>query len=99
MLCYDKVNVGYNYSYFPIFVDESKYGKSRDQIYKMLKERNIFSRKYFYPLTCDFNCYKNKGFKSDVPVARRMSDNVLTLPLYSELEPQIVEEICDILKR
>ena len=48
----------------------------------------MFARKYFYPLITDFECYRGKaGFDSSAtPVARRVSDGVVTLPLYPGLE-------------
>ena len=46
-----------NYAYFPIVVDEKKYGISRDELYTKLKNHNIYSRKYFYPITADQACF------------------------------------------
>ena len=54
----DQENVKHNYSYFPIVIDESKTKVSRNELYDRLKERGIFTRKYFYPLVTDFDCYK-----------------------------------------
>ena len=48
-----------NYAYFPILI-ENDYRMSRDELYAYLRENNIFSRKYFYPLTSDQACFKNK---------------------------------------
>ncbi|MAV16458.1 MAG: aminotransferase, partial [Candidatus Marinimicrobia bacterium] len=42
-------NIVYNYSYLPIFINEKKFGKSRDDLYNHLKFHNILARKYFYP--------------------------------------------------
>lgn len=33
-----------NYSYFPIIVDEKKYGKTRNELFDYLAEHNIFAR-------------------------------------------------------
>jgi len=98
-LDYSQERIGYNYSYFPIFIDESIYGMNRDQVYEILKEQEIYTRKYFYPITCNFKCYKDLGFDGRVDVAERVSKQVLTLPLYPELEPENVERICTILKK
>jgi len=84
-----------NYAYFPVCVDAKTFGKSRDDIYKLLKKNNIFARKYFYPLTSDFDCYKTKFAQQDTPVARGIANSVLTLPLYSDLPISIVDQICD----
>lgn len=86
-----------NYSYFPIVIDEQKFGFTRDEVQKKLLENDIFSRKYFYPLTNDFNCYKGKYDVNNTPIAKSISERVLTLPLYANLSLNIVDEICSII--
>ena len=41
----DMPGVRHNYSYFPIFVDEEKYGMTRDEIYCTIKYRNVVGRR------------------------------------------------------
>lgn len=77
-------NLEYNYSYFPILVDETEYGLGRDQLYNKLKEINVFSRKYFYPLISDFDTYKDYR-TSELMNAKLVSNNVLCLPLYDSM--------------
>lgn len=84
-----------NYAYFPVIFNNYKY--TRDEIFKKLGEENIIARKYFYPLTNDFECYKGKYNSKDTPVAKYMADRVLTLPLYADLELEVVDKICDII--
>ncbi len=86
-----------NYSYFPVVFDGFK--KTRDEVQKELAESNIIVRKYFYPLVNDFGCYKGQdGFDSDkTPVAKFVSDRVVTLPLYADLTIEEVDKICDII--
>lgn len=91
-------NITYNYSYFPIFISEDESGISRNQLYNFLKEKHIYTRKYFYPLTSEFNCFKNAGYIADVPIAKKMSEEVLTLPIYPDLEIESVERICECIK-
>ena len=90
-------NTVWNYAYFPIIFDGYKY--DRNQIQQMLQANNIFARKYFYPLTNDLNCYKEKFGCSikDMPVARKAAESVLTLPMYSDLSIEDVDLICDII--
>lgn len=87
-----------NYSYYPILIDSKITGYSRDDLYTYLKAQGIFTRKYFYPLTCDFDCYKNIGSTNNLPVAREISSRVLTLPLYSGLASDDIERICSLIK-
>ena len=90
-------NTIYNYSYFPVvFTDDFKL--SRDNIYYLLSQEGIFARKYFYPLTSDFECYKDI-YPSSTPIAKRIANNILTLPLYANLSLKDVDKICEIIKK
>ena len=89
-------DVGYNYAYMPVEVDEKEFGMSRNQLYEKLKEYNIYSRRYFYPLVCDFACYKSVAVKDPLMVARRVAERILTLPIYYDLALEDVQRICDI---
>ena len=90
-------NVEANYAYFPVIFDKEVFGKSRDEVMDLLKDENIFTRKYFYPLVTDFDCYKDLYDSNDTPIAKYMSDNVLTLPMYANLSLEDVNRICDII--
>ena len=92
-------NVTANYAYFPVVFDKEVFGKSRDEVMDILKEENIYTRKYFYPLTSDFDCYKGIYNSDNTPVAKYISDNVLTLPMYANLSLEDVNRICDIILR
>lgn len=82
-----------NYAYFPVVFQGYKY--SRDEICQKLAEHNIFARKYFYPLTNHCDCYGYNGHTT--PVAQRISESVVTLPLYADLSLEDVEKICTII--
>lgn len=86
-----------NYAYFPIFVDWKRFGKSRNEIYEQLKQNNVNTRKYFYPLTSEFECYRGKFDVTQTPVALEVSRQVLSLPMYADLEEDTIEKICDII--
>ncbi|MBC5658709.1 DegT/DnrJ/EryC1/StrS family aminotransferase [Anaerosacchariphilus sp. NSJ-68] len=90
-------NVESNYAYFPIRINENEFGMSRDALYLYLKEHGVFSRKYFYPLTNSFECYRDKFDVEKTPVALSVSNEVLTLPLYAELSEADVKKICKII--
>ncbi len=85
-----------NYAYFPV-IFEDEFGKSRDEVMEQLAKNGIFSRKYFYPLITDFECYNKQYDSSKTPIAKYMSDRVLTLPMYADLSLEMVNEICDII--
>ena len=90
-------NVKSNYAYFPIIVDEKIFGVTRNEISDKLAENGIFSRKYFYPLTNTFDCFHGKYDVNETPIALHISKRVLTLPLYADLELEIVDKICNII--
>ena len=92
--------INHNYSYFPILIDEDKFGKSRDNIYELLKKHNIYSRKYFYPLITKFNPYRSmKSARPEfLPIAEKIAKQVLCLPIYSELDLNSTNKIIKKLK-
>lgn len=95
----DLENIKHNYSYFPIIIDENIFGKTRDQLFNELKEYNVFTRKYFYPLIIDFDCYKEEYGQIELPKANYISNRVLTLPIYGDLSMELVDYICDVIKK
>ena len=94
----DKV-FDWNYSYFPIFVSD-KFQKTRDELYDILKENNIYSRKYFYPLISDFPTYRGlDSAKTDnLPIAKKVAKSVLCLPIFSDMEIENVDLICNVIQ-
>ncbi len=91
-------DVSYNYAYLPVEVEEQAFGMSRDALYAKFKEFNVFTRRYFYPLICDFACYQQISLTDPLKTARRVADQILILPIYDKLEEADVVKICDILK-
>ena len=87
-----------NYSYFPILIG-SDYPISRDSLYQKLKDRNIFSRRYFYPLISDFPMYRGlpSAKSSNLPVATEIAQKVLCLPIYPALSDLDVIRITNLL--
>lgn len=90
-------NVKANFAYYPIIFKEKVFGKNRDLVAKQLEKENIFSRKYFYPLISDYDCYKDRFDSNLTPIAKRISNNVLTIPMYADLAIEDVDRICDII--
>ncbi|WLR55471.1 DegT/DnrJ/EryC1/StrS family aminotransferase [Mesobacillus subterraneus] len=85
-----------NYSYYPILLRSNKVKGFRNKVYTLMKEKNIFTRKYFYPLCTDFECYKS--YHVNVPIAEDIASSVLVLPLYDSLSIEEVDYICDSIK-
>lgn len=87
-----------NYAYFPIVIDEKGFGTTRNEVFDALASQGIGARKYFYPLTNTFECYRGKFDPEKTPVALRVSKRVLTLPLYADLALEDVDRICDVIR-
>jgi dTDP-4-amino-4,6-dideoxygalactose transaminase len=92
--------ITYNYSYFPIRINEKEFGKTRDLVLYGLRRYNIFARKYFYPLCSDLPHFKDlpSSSPSGLPVAQKAVKEILVLPLYGDLSSDDVERICSIIK-
>lgn len=85
-----------NYAYFPVVVHPEQFGgHTRDDVVDALAANNIGARKYFYPLTSSVESFGGKYDSADTPVAARISERVLCLPLYEGLEENTVDRICD----
>ena len=91
-----QVDVESNYAYFPVVFDG--YKMTRDEVFEKLKGNDIIARKYFYPLTNSFECYKDQYDVDETPVAKYIAERVLTLPLYADLALEDVDRICEIIK-
>lgn len=85
----------YNYAYLPVVFDGHK--KNRDKVRKVLSDHDIQTREYFYPIVSEYACYKRNKYRGKTPIAKKISDRVLSLPLYSDLELSDVELICKLI--
>ncbi len=97
----DMPGVRHNYSYFPIFVDAEKYGRTRDQLYFDMKSVDVLGRRYFYPLISDFSTYRGlpSATRENLPVAYRLADTVLCLPRHHALTDRELARIIGCIKK
>lgn len=86
-----------NYGYLPILI-EDEYPLNRNELYDLLKRNNFFPRKYFYPLASEQECFKNKYKGLKLEIARKLSEEVLVLPLYDKLEMGDISRLLKILE-
>lgn len=95
----DVPGVQHNYAYFPIFVDEAQYGMSRDELYFKMKEHNVLGRRYFYPLISTFSTYRGleSAHPDNLPVATKMAEQVICLPMYYGLTNEDLERIINLI--
>jgi dTDP-4-amino-4,6-dideoxygalactose transaminase len=88
----------YNYSYMPVLF-ESK--EKRDELHSVLLKNRIKARKYFYPLTADFDYFKEIGVnlvkKYQLINSYDVASRILCLPLYSTLNISVVDKITSLI--
>ncbi|MDD4182636.1 MAG: DegT/DnrJ/EryC1/StrS family aminotransferase [Candidatus Omnitrophica bacterium] len=96
----DIKGVRHNYSNFPIFINNDKFTRSRNEIYEALKKHHIYGRRYFYPLISQFPAYKSlpSAAIGRLPVAERITKEVLCLPIYPDLNNKDVLAIVNLVK-
>lgn len=87
-----------NFAYLPIRCVLGEH--HRDLILKALESQNIFARKYYYPLLSNTAHYKNlnSACPSNLPNANLLSQTVLCLPIYPDLDGKKIKQICDIIR-
>lgn len=91
----DTPGVRHNYSYFPIFVKADEYGMTRDELYFKMKEQGVLGRRYFYPLISTFSTYCGllSATPENLPVATRIANEVICLPMHHELSDVDIDRI------
>ena len=55
-----------------------------------MRDNGIYARRYFYPLISDFPMYKGlpSAAQTNLPVAKKASDQVICLPIYPALDAE-----------
>ena len=94
-----KEEISSNFTYFPILV-QPEYPLSRDELYHKFRDNDVCVRRYFYPLISDFPMYRTlpSAAHENLPVARKIAEQIICLPIYPELADHQVEFILDLIK-
>ena len=95
----DMLGVRHNYSYFPIFIDAEEYGMTRDELYFKMREEGVFGRRYFYPLISTFSTYCGlpSAVPENLPVATRVADEVICLPMHHGLSEADIMKVVELI--
>lgn len=95
----DMPGVRHNYSYFPIFINAEEFGQTRDELYFKMKADGVLGRRYFYPLISTFSTYRAlpSAAPENLPVATRIANEVICLPMHHELSDDDVNRILDLI--
>ena len=91
----DMSGVHHNYSYFPIFINAGEFGQTRDELYFKMKADGVLGRRYFYPLISTFSTYRGlpSAAPENLPVATKIANEVICLPMHHALTDEDVEHI------
>lgn len=97
----DMPGVRHNYSYFPVFIDAKRFGKTRDQLYFEMKAANVLGRRYFYPLISEFSTYRSlsSATRENLPNAHRLAETVLCLPMHHDLTDHDIARVLTFFKK
>lgn len=98
---HDIDEIKHSYTYFPILVDEQIYYETRDELYGRLKRSGIYGRRYFYPLISQFPTYRGlpSAKPENLPVATKVAEQVICLPIYPGLEIESINDLVMLLKK
>lgn len=97
----DMPDVIHNFSYFPIFVDEEKYGMGRDELYFKMRSQNVWGRRYFFPLISDFSTYRGleSADPANLPEAHKLANTVICLPMHHLLSDDDIQRVIECIIR
>lgn len=89
-----------NYSYFPIFVNATEYGMTRDELYEKMKANDVLGRRYFYPLISTFSPYNTypSATSDNLPIATKWADMVICLPMHHALSEEGVNRVIECIR-
>lgn len=95
----DMPGVRHNYSYFPIFISAEEYGMTRDELYFKMKKAQVLGRRYFFPLISTFSTYRGlpSATPDNLPVATKIANEVICLPMHHELSDRDVERVLELI--
>ena len=88
-----------NCAYFPILVEPS-YPLARDELQQRLKQHNILTRRYFFPLISEFPMYRGlpSAHRDNLPTATQVAQQVLCLPIYTNLQTEDVQRVVEVIR-
>ena len=97
----DMPGVRHNYSYFPIFINAEEFGQTRDELYFKMRERGVLGRRYFYPLISTFSTYCGlpSATPENLPVATKIANEVICLPMHHELNEEDIDRILNFFRK
>lgn len=84
-------SASYNYAYYPIIL---KTEGILEKVVSKLNAKNIFPRRYFYP---SLNNLPYISHKNSCPQSEDIAGRILCLPLYHDLDFDVIDNICEVI--
>jgi len=87
-----------DYKDFVIIVDSKKYGITRDNLLKNLRQNGVECKVYFDPPLHQKKVYS--AFKNiNLPKTNFISQSIISLPIYSAMPTAQVKKVCQLIKK
>lgn len=89
------------YKDYSVQISKAEFGMSRDEVGESLLDEGIPTKKYFYPPLHRQRLFTTNGGGSDVtlPNTERVSDEVLSLPIYESLPDETAQRVARAIRR
>ena len=88
------------YKDFTILVDMDTFGMDANTLAAALDDAGIETRRYYSPPVHRMRAYRAMaGSENQLPVTARISERVLTIPMWSEMREQDVERVVTAIRR
>jgi dTDP-4-amino-4,6-dideoxygalactose transaminase len=84
---------------FSILVDSAQFGAPREWLFEALTKENIEVKRYFWPPVHRQKLYRERWDGRPLPATDRISDNVISLPIYSTLAGESIDGVCEAIAR
>lgn len=90
-----------SYKDLTIRVVESEFGLSRDMLVQALRAEGVDTRNYYDPPVHLHTAYRHVGerYRGRLPVTERLAKECVSLPIYSHMQADTVQRICEAIRR
>src|SRR5512133_1637687 len=88
-----------SYKDLSVVFDPAAFGLTRDELAVALAAENIDTRKYYEPPVHRQTAYQHYYDGRALPNTEWLAQNSLSFPMWSKMEPKVVEQICGAIQR
>lgn len=88
-----------SYKDFSMVIDPKAFGLSRDILAQALEAEQIDTRKYYQPPAHRQHAYRRYYLENPLPNTEWLSNHSLSLPIWSNMDSEIITDICSAINR